>query len=422
MEIRAPHALLTPSPAAAESLSARYTRVRAVTCALAAPLSAEDAQAQSMPDASPAKWHLAHTSWFFERFVLGTDPAFRPSHPEWHVLFNSYYRSVGRFHSRAARGLLTRPSLAEVLAWRDAVDARVLARLAGDGADDDLVMRVTLGINHEQQHQELLLTDIKHLFASNPLKPIYHATPCAASSAPAPLAFVAGPVGAQWIGAAGDAFSYDNEGPRHAEWLAPFALANRLLTNAEYREFIDAGGYRTPSLWLSDGWDHVEREGWTHPLYWSRDLSAEFTLSGERALDPHAPVCHLSYYEADACARWAGARLPREAEWEVMAASAAVRGNLQERGVFQPLAATSGTPQFFGDVWEWTASAYLAYPGFTPLAGAFGEYNGKFMSGQMVLKGGSCVTPAEHIRASYRNFFAPASRWQFMGLRLARDA
>ena len=409
-----------PAPALAQ----RYTQVCQATVRLVEPLSAEDAQAQSMPEASPAKWHLAHTTWFFERFVLCADAAYQPVNPTWHHLFNSYYRSAGSFHPRHARGLLTRPSLVEILAWRAQIDAAVQARLTHNGDDPALLMAVELGLNHEQQHQELLLTDIKHLFWCNPLKPAYHTVAMPTGRRSAALTFLPGQDGIVEIGAPATGFAYDNERPRHRALLAPHALANRLATNGEYREFIDAGGYRTSSLWTSDGWDRVEREGWARPVYWSQDLEQEFTLSGMQPIDPEAPVCHVSWYEADAFAHWAGARLPREDEWEAMAQTRkpTATSNLGDTGLLHPVPAPTGDGQWFGDVWEWTQSAYLGYPGFRPLEGSFGEYNGKFMSGQMVLRGGSCATPGDHIRASYRNFFAPHSRWQFSGLRLARDA
>lgn len=405
-------------------LAQRYAQVRQATVRMVEPLSAEDAQAQSMPEASPAKWHLAHTTWFFERFVLCADAAYQPINPAWHHLFNSYYRSAGSFHPRPARGLLTRPALAEILAWRAQIDAAVQACLTHHGDDPALLMAVELGLNHEQQHQELLLTDIKNLFWCNPLKPAYHAVAMPTGRRRAALAFLPGQDGIVEIGAPATGFAYDNERPRHRALLAPHALANRLVTNGEYREFIQTGGYRTSTLWASDGWDRVEREGWARPFYWSQDLEQEFTLAGVQPIDPEAPVCHVSWYEAEAFAHWAGARLPREDEWEAMAQTRkpTATSNLVDTGLLHPVPSPSGDGQWFGDVWEWTASAYLGYPGFRPLEGSFGEYNGKFMSGQMVLRGGSCATPADHIRASYRNFFAPHSRWQFSGLRLARDA
>lgn len=403
------------------SLRQRFDRIRQTTVALASPLSAEDMMVQSMPDASPGKWHLAHTTWFFEQFVLSRRAGHAPRHPAWMVLFNSYYQSVGPMHSRPHRGLLSRPSLAEVLDYRRYVDEAVGEWLETDD-DPHLATLVELGLNHEQQHQELLLTDIKHALWCNPLRPAY----AAASSAPAtavPLRFLPGSEGIAEIGHAGDGFAFDNETPRHRVLLQPHALANRLVTNAEYLAFVHDGGYREAGLWLSDGWATVQAEGWQRPLYWQDDLASEFTLAGVQPLDPEAPVCHLSYFEADAFARWAEARLPTEAEWEVAAAALPQQGNLQERGRFHPQAAApgEGLQQVFGDVWEWTASAYTSYPGFRPLPGSLGEYNGKFMNGQWVLRGGSCVTPCDHVRASYRNFFPPHARWQFAGIRLGQD-
>jgi ergothioneine biosynthesis protein EgtB len=410
-------------PSARAGTAARFERVRRQTPALCASLTAEDMQLQSMPDASPAKWHLAHTTWFFETFVLAHDPAWKPRDPAWHYLFNSYYQSVGPMHVRAQRGLLSRPSLDEVRDYRRRVDEAVLALL--DRRDDpELASLVELGLQHEQQHQELLLTDIKHAFWCNPLQPALHSSIAAPAGAPAvSLQFLPGREGIVEIGHRGEGFAFDNETPRHRTLLQPHALANRLATNAEYLAFVREGGYREPGLWLSDGWATVQREGWQHPLYWQDDLASEFTLAGVRALDPAEPVCHLRYYEADAFARWAGARLPTEAEWESAAQGVAIEGNLQESGRFQPLPAHAGEGalQLFGDAWEWTASPYVGYPGYRPLPGSLGEYNGKFMCGQWVLRGGSCATPRDHIRASYRNFFPPHARWQFAGLRLGQD-
>lgn len=410
------------STATAPSLRQRFDRIRQTTVGLAAPLSAEDMMVQSMPDASPGKWHLAHTTWFFEQFVLSRRPGHAPRHPAWMVLFNSYYQSVGPMHSRPHRGLLSRPSLAEVLDYRRYVDEAVGEWLETDD-DPDLATLVELGLNHEQQHQELLLTDIKHALWCNPLRPVYAAAAGTPVASAVPLRFLPGSEGIEEIGHAGDGFAFDNETPRHRVLLQPHALANRLVTNAEYLAFVHDGGYREPGLWLSDGWATVQSEGWQRPLYWQEDLASEFTLAGVQRLDPEAPVCHLSYFEADAFARWAEARLPTEAEWEVAAAALPVQGNLQERGRFHPQAAVpdDGLQQVFGDVWEWTASAYTSYPGFRPLPGSLGEYNGKFMNGQWVLRGGSCVTPCDHVRASYRNFFPPHARWQFAGIRLGQD-
>ena len=376
-----------------------------------------------MPDTSPGKWHLAHTAWFFEQFVLGRDSTYRPHDSAWNYLFNSYYQSVGPMHARPRRGMLSRPSLDEVRDYRQRIDDAVLALL--ECADDaELAGLVELGLQHEQQHQELLLTDIKHAFWCNPLQPAYRAPiALAAESKVVPLRFVEGREGIVEIGHRGEGFAFDNETPRHRALLHPHAVANRLVTNAEYLAFVREGGYREPGLWLSDGWATVQREGWHHPLYWQDDLASEFTLAGARALESHEPVCHLSYYEAEAFARWAGGRLPTEAEWESAAQDVAVQGNLQDDGRYQPQAAGAGDGllQLYGDVWEWTASPYVSYPGFRPLPGALGEYNGKFMCGQQVLRGGSCVTPRDHLRASYRNFFPPHARWQFAGLRLGQD-
>jgi ergothioneine biosynthesis protein EgtB len=401
----------------------RFRRIRRRTMELCADLSAEDLLLQSMPDASPGKWHLAHTTWFFEQFVLGRDQAYRPRDPAWNYLFNSYYQSVGPMHARPRRGMLSRPSLEEVHGYRHAIDDAVSLLLERED-DAELAALVELGLQHEQQHQELLLTDIKHAFWCNPLQPAYRA-PIAlpAESAVVPLRFVEGREGIVEIGHRGEGFAFDNETPCHRVLLHPHALANRLVTNAEYLAFVREGGYREPGLWLSDGWAIVQREGWQHPIYWQDDLASEFTLAGVRALDPHEPACHLSYYEAEAFARWAGARLPTEAEWESAAQGGAIEGNLQDAGRYQPRPASAGDGllQMYGDVWEWTSSPYVSYPGFRPLPGALGEYNGKFMSGQQVLRGGSCATPRDHLRASYRNFFPPHARWQFAGLRLGQD-
>lgn len=405
-----------------EDVLARFLRIRRQTLALCAGLSGEDLQVQSMPDASPGKWHLAHTTWFFEQFVLGHDPAYRSPNPEWHYLFNSYYESVGPMHARPQRGLLSRPSLDEIRGYRARIDEAVGERLAR-GLDAVLTERIELGLQHEQQHQELLLTDIKHALWCNPLKPAYRQAPATGESRTAPMRFLPGRQGPVEIGHEGDGFAYDNETPRHTTWLSAHALANRLVTNDEYLAFVRDGGYQEAGLWLSDGWAIVQREGWRRPLYWQEDLASEFTLGGVRALDPHAPVCHISYFEADAFARWAGARLPTEAEWEDAAARLPANGNFQESQRFHPCAVAMGDGplQMYGDVWEWTASPYTSYPGFKPLPGALGEYNGKFMNGQWVLRGGSCATPRDHIRASYRNFFPPHARWQFAGIRLGQD-
>ena len=401
----------------------RFRRIRSRSMALCAPLSAEDMMVQSMPDASPAKWHLAHTTWFFEQFALERNAGYRSPHPEWHYLFNSYYQTVGPMHARPRRGMLSRPSVAQIYDYRERIDDAVSEWLLR-GVDATTTAIIELGLEHEQQHQELLLTDIKHAFASNPLLPAYtESLVPAGAGTPVPLDFIAGREGIVEIGHDGAGFAFDNESPRHRALLAPHALANRLVINAEYAAFVHDGGYRESSLWLSDGWDTVCREQWQRPLYWQEDLASEFTLAGVQPIDPDAPVSHVSYYEADAFARWAGARLPTEAEWESAAAAMPVRGNLLDGQGFHPRVADQGPGllQMYGDVWEWTASPYVSYPGFRPLAGALGEYNGKFMCGQWVLRGGSCATPSEHIRASYRNFFPPHARWQFMGIRLGQD-
>ncbi|HZH42489.1 MAG TPA: ergothioneine biosynthesis protein EgtB [Lysobacter sp.] len=415
-------------PVACDALAERFARVRARTEALAAPISAEDAMLQSMPEASPAKWHLAHATWFFEQFVLARLPGGRALRPDWSALFNSYYRGAGPAHPRAQRGLLSRPTLAEVRDYRRALDERVLELLQRDALDADARDVVLLGTHHEQQHQELLLTDLLHALSQHPRAPAYRADLPVPRGDAVPLTWVRFDeamveIGAPpWPGAA--QFAFDNESPRHRALAPACLLASRPVSNAEYRAFVEDGGYRTPALWTSEGWATVEREGWTRPLYWCADLEHAFTLGGVRALDPHAPVCHLSYYEADAFARWAGARLPTELEWERAAAVQAPLGRFAEDGVLQPQAgdpAAAGLQQLFGDVWEWTASAYVPYPGFRPWRGVLGEYNGQFMCGPWVLRGGSCATPRGHVRASYRNFFHPRDRWQFAGLRLARD-
>ncbi len=411
-----------------EPLGARYERIRRASLALAAPLTPEDQVVQVMPETSPTKWHLAHVTWFFERFCLTEHvPGYEPVDPRYDHLFNSYYYTVGEMHARPQRGLLSRPTVAEIRTYRERVDEamqRLIEQRADDRAFRDLV---TLGLHHEQQHQELLLTDIKQVFFANPLAPAYEALQTPPSPPPMPLDFVRRPGGEFAIGATGKDFCFDNETPRHRVLVEDHALGSRLITNSEYREFIDAGGYREPKLWLADGWAKLrEPGGFTRPLCWSEDVSREFTLAGWRELDPHAPVCHVSFYEADAFARWAGARLPTETEWELAACEAPIHGNLLDAGYLQPIAAPAEArarypiQQLFGDVWEWCASSYAPYPGFTPLAGSLGEYNGKFMCNQLVVRGGSCVTAADHIRATYRSFFYPQDRWQFLGFRLAK--
>ena len=422
--------------AADGTLAERYSAVRRLTESLAAPLSPEDQCVQTMDDVSPTKWHRAHTTWFFETFLLKPHlDGYREADPLYHYLFNSYYEAVGPRHPRTRRGIISRPSSAEVADYRSRIDEAMI-RLLGSGMSRAVEELATLGLNHEQQHQELLLMDIKHVLSCNPTRPAYRTDP--------PLANAGEGSGSVWvrfdggrraIGHGGGSFAFDNEGPRHEVLLADYELSSRPVTCGDWLAFVADGGYRTPTLWLSDGWATAQSEGWSAPLYWSRSGDADsaadswelFTLGGAREIRSDEPVCHLSYYEADAFARWAGARLPTEAEWEAAAGTIAAQpeaaeANLLPTGALHPRpAGTDGLAQMFGDVWEWTSSAYSPYPGFAPAPGAVGEYNGKFMVNQMVLRGGCCVTPAGHLRATYRNFFAPATRWHFSGLRLARD-
>jgi len=411
------------------ALENRLFATRQLTLELAAPLSAEDMTVQAMDDASPTKWHLAHVTWFFENLILAEHlPGYHLFDEAFAYCFNSYYESLGPRQPRPRRGILTRPSSERVLAYRMHVDEALSTLFARDIPSDPRVSHlIELGINHEQQHQELLLTDILALFAANPLRPAY----CPRKErAPRPepdaLGWIDYPGGIREVGHAGDGFAWDNETPRHKVFIQPFRLADRLVTNAEWLAFMDDGGYETPSLWLSDGWATVNREGWKAPCYWEqRDGEwLAMSLEGLHPIDPSAPVCHVSYFEADAFARWAGKRLPTEFEWEIAASGLPVRGNTLETRSFRTLPAEppNGQPrQMFGDVWEWTQSAYLPYPGYRPPAGALGEYNGKFMVSQQVLRGASCATPPGHTRATYRNFFYPHQRWQFMGLRLASE-
>lgn len=415
-----------------ESLQSRYGEVRRATLALVAPLSAEDQMLQSMPATSPTKWHLAHTAWFFETFILRPhNRGYRPIDDRFQTVFNSYYKQVGDHPNRANRGLFSRPTLDEVIAYRGYVDEHMV-QLIGDLDPErhtELLSNIELGLQHEQQHQELILTDIKHAFWSQPLRPAYHSQPRAKqpqhSVEPKWETYSGGIVN---IGHSGEAFCFDNELPRHEVLLRDFRLQNRLVTNREYLEFMKDGGYRRPELWLSNGWDTVLQERWETPLYWEshEDGWRVFTLAGVQELPLDEPVCHVSYFEADAFTRWKGARLPLESEWEHAASELQITGNFVERGVLRPEAASfqsgSGSQQMFGDVWEWTSSPYVAYPGFCAASGALGEYNGKFMCDQWVLRGGSCATPQSHIRASYRNFFPAPARWQFTGIRLAADA
>ena len=421
--------LIDPSSRLAPSPAQRYGDVRGASTRLAAPLSIEDCSAQSMPDASPVKWHLAHTTWFFETFVLVPHCAGYPVFDAaYDYLFNSYYDSIGARHPRPQRGLLSRPALGDVLAYRRHVDS-AMSRWLLDGSMPPAVLALAeLGLHHERQHQELMLTDVKHLLSHNPTGPAYRLDlaepePAAASAGHSALRYIEFAESLVEIGTDAEAgFSFDNEQPGHRHWQSAFALADRPVSNAEFRAFVEDGGYRQPAHWLSEGYAQVRAGDWQRPLYWDEALRQHFTLAGWRPIDEDAPVCHLSFYEADAYARWAGARLPTEQEWEAAAATVAVEGNFVERDLFRPVAAGgSGLRQLFGDVWEWTGSAYRPYPGFRISDGAVGEYNGKFMINQMVLRGGSCVSAADHLRASYRNFFPPEARWQFAGVRLARD-
>jgi len=408
---------------------ADFTATRRRSLELASPLSAEDQGVQSMADASPTKWHLAHTSWFFETFILAPYlKGYATFDAAYGYLFNSYYEAIGPRHARPERGLLSRPPLDDVHAYRRHVDDAIAGLIADADAATwaKAAPLLALGVNHEQQHQELILTDILNAFAANPLKPAYKPfRPHGVGAAPA-VEWIEFPEGLVEIGADDGSFSFDNEGPRHKAWLEPFRIASRPVTNGEYLEFIADGGYRRPELWLSDGWAACRTRGWRAPLYWD-DADGGWrmmTLAGPRAVDAAEPVTHVGYFEADAFARWAEKRLPTEAEWETAAAGLDVAGNFADGGHFHPIPCRpgGGLRQMFGDVWEWTRSAYGPYPGFRPAGGAIGEYNGKFMSGQMVLRGGSAATPAGHVRASYRNFFYPPDRWQFSGIRLAADA
>ncbi|MDE1154859.1 MAG: ergothioneine biosynthesis protein EgtB [Acidobacteriaceae bacterium] len=424
----------------AMTVLARFRQVRAETMVFAGRLTPEDMMVQSCAEASPVKWHLAHTSWFFETFVLAEFLAgYQAFHPEFHWLFNSYYKALGEMPEKKLRASFSRPALEEILAYRRHVDAGIV-RLLENGAENEAVRRVVLGLEHEYQHLELAATDIKHAFFTNPLHPAYlHGAPGEPASAPEPVWVRFAPEAPGLIAcgvtpeaAAVESFAFDNETPRHQRFQLPYELASRLVSCAEYLAFLEDDGYARPELWLSEGWDRMREEGWQAPLYWQRDAASAagwrvFTLRGWQSLESllATPVCHLSFFEAEAYARWAGCRLPTEFEWEYAVAASAVEGNLLESGRLHPAVAAAAEPgrvaQLWGDVWEWTQSPYTGYPGYRTLPGALGEYNGKFMSSQMVLRGGSCVTPRASVRETYRNFFAPGTRWQFSGLRLARD-
>lgn len=406
-------------------LTARYREVRQASLRLCSSMTVEDHSLQPMSDASPAKWHLAHTTWFFETFLLSEHlPGYREFHPGFRHLFNSYYNAVGDRPLRSLRHTLSRPSLEEVHAYRHHVD-EAMGRLLDRELPPLVLDLVALGLNHEQQHQELILTDVKAGLAMNPLRPAYRAQSPSRQivESAVPLSWQPVAEGIYPIGFDSDGFAFDNEVPRHNVYLQGFRLASRLVTNGEYLQFMRDNGYGTASLWFSDGWDLARANSWQAPLYWEQRGEEwwHYTLDGMRPIDLAEPVCHVSFYEADAFARWSGARLPTEFEWEAAARACALAGNFVESGALHPLPAAANGPlaQMFGDVWEWTASPYTAYPGFQPAAGAVGEYNGKFMCNQMVLRGGSCATPQSHARHTYRNFFSPHARWQFMGLRLA---
>lgn len=422
-----------PSQASAPELVDAYGAVRQASERFAAPLSIEDYMVQAVPDASPTKWHLAHVSWFFETFLLRPHLSeYRPIDERFLFLFNSYYNAVGPQHRRPHRGVISRPTVAEVYEYRRHVDDGMRALLGGAGQDHlrEFSPLVELGLHHEQQHQELMVADLKYNLSVNPLRPAYHDAAIPRGVSTPPLEWVEHPGGVTQIGWEGDAFAFDHELPRHDALLYPHRIASRLVTSGEFLAFMEDGGYDRPELWLSQGWATAREEGWSSPLYWEQ-IDGEwwhYTLSGMERVDEHAPVVHVSHFEASAYASWAGKRLPREDEWEHHASPLAIEGRFVDDGLYQPVAldtgdgaATAGLRQMYGDVWEWTSSAFLPYPGFRPLEGAAGEYNGKFMMGQMVLRGGSVATPRNHMRPSYRNFFYPPDRWQFMGFRLAED-
>lgn len=415
-----------------DTLYEQFVAVREFSELISSPLCTEDYVVQSMPDVSPTKWHLAHTSWFFESFVLQKyDQDYKSLHPQYNYLFNSYYTLVGERHCRPKRGLISRPTVDEVYKYRDYVNTKI-EYFFNNSSEKEFRLHapvIEIGIHHERQHQELMLTDIKHVFSENPLKPVYiESAPNDSNTKLSKLTWVSFAEGLYEIGHPGGSFSYDNETPKHKEFLNSFSLSSRLVTNKEYIEFIEDGGYSRPELWLSQGIYTVEDSGWQAPLYWEKTAGNwhQFTLSGLKEVEPNEPVCHVSFYEADAYTRWRGVRLPTEAEWEVAGKDIKIEGNFVENGAYNPVSLNGSSKngalhQMFGDVWEWTSSPYVCYPGYKTLPGALGEYNGKFMSNQMVLRGGSCATSISHIRNTYRNFFPPDSRWQFMGIRPAKD-
>ena len=427
IQTRSPH----EQPVSRMDFIEQYQKVRHFTEYLCEPLVTEDYVVQSMPDVSPTKWHIAHVSWFFETLLLLPNvPGYRSLHPQYAYLFNSYYNTLGERHCRPHRGLISRPTVKEAYEYRRYVDEHMLNFLEhiDEQRLEGLAPMITLGFNHEQQHQELIVTDIKHVLSCNPLYPVYRARPSANPTSVPALEWISFPEGIYWTGHGGNGFAFDNEEPRHREFVHPFQLASRLVTNGEYLEFIESGGYQDPLLWLSEGWATVNAEEWQAPLYWEKRDGRWYTmtLAGLRELDPSEPACHISYFEADAYARWAGARLPTEEEWEVAVQDVPIEGNFVESDRFHPAplnaSSTAGKlAQMYGDVWEWTQSSYAPYPGFRPMAGAVGEYNGKFMCNQYVLRGGSCATSQSHIRPTYRNFFPTSARWQFTGIRLARE-
>ncbi len=416
-----------PLVADCHALARRYRRIRSFTESLCKPLVTEDYVVQTMPDVSPTKWHLAHSTWFFEALVLAkADKGYSWWQEQYKYLFNSYYNSIGPHFDRPRRGVLSRPTVEDIFNYREEIDARLVELLNRIDSASPLLPVITLGLHHEMQHQELLLTDIKHVFASNPLRPIYCEQLSRATTTQLPLNWKAYDAGLVRVGYAGSGFAHDNELPNHQVFVPPFSLATRLVTNGEYLSFILDRGYERPELWLSDGWVAKTSQNWTAPLYWQQqgDQWQYMTLGGLRGVDASAPVCHVSFYEADAYARWARFKIPREEAWELAASDLSIEGNFAESGNYHPVPAKEQTGpdalcQMFGDLWEWTSSPYVDYPGYQPPSGPLGEYNAKFMCNQMVLRGGSCATPQSHIRPTYRNFFPPDTRWQFSGIRLA---